>query len=390
MKRAASRSTACALLIGILAAALVISPRSALGLQLDGSTNAIPGNPVEDRLQPPVASAPVVRPSLQPLKDKVALQNEIDALTATASRPISAAGRNSQSVLLSQRQSASAAWVLGLMSINGLGMDQDFAQAQLRFKQAQQLGEPLAAAGLAWCAIQGCDGLPSAREARYWTAQLRVVRPGRALFLDWVVENTFSPLQANSAEGANELDKAVAKRRQLLLNAAKTKDVQALIELGFDAVASEQLKEAQSYFLAAAPNSKVAARNALLVLNRQTDQKGLCQIASGSDVADTVLLSAAQALHRGDFCPVNYVEAIRLYNLASNKGNIAAKRMLALIYSKPGANGNINIAWMQQLSQVNAMNMSSNSNAISLSPMLQREPTPLYDLIPQQLRLLAQ
>lgn len=389
MTSADSRIKACASYLGIVAVILLFLPRFAAGLQIEPSTNAVPGNPVEDRVLPPTVPAPVVRPSLQPLKDKQALQTEINSLTLLANKPKPTTTRNSQAAQLAQRQSASAAWVLGLMALNGVGMDQDYAQAQLRFKQAQQLGEPLAAAGLAWCAMQGCEGLPSAREARYWIAQLRATRPGRAFFLEWMAETAFSPLQANSAGSANELDKALANRRQLLLNAAKTKDTQALIELGFDAVAFERLKEAQSYFLAAAPNSKVAAANALLVLNRQTDQKALCQIANTTDVADAVLLNSAQALHRGDVCPVNYVEAIRLYNLAANKGNVSAKRMLALIYSKPNPNGTINIIWMQQLAQISVSTMTSSNNALNQSTMLQREPSPLYDLIPQNLRDLS-
>lgn len=379
---------ACAVVIALL------TPKFAHSVQIETLPNTPTGNPVEDRITAPKAAPQQKRPSVQPLKDQIALQAEVDNLKAIANKSnATGVSRNSQASLLQKRQSANAAWVLGLLFANGLGVDVDYGEAQLRFKQAQQLGEPLAAAGLAWCAMLGCDGLPSAREARYWITQLRPVRPGRAFFLDWTAENTFSPLQLNSADSANELERATVIRRQLLLNAAKSKDVQALIELGFDAVASEQLKEAQSYFLAAAPYSKAAANNASLVLNRQTAHKVLCQMASGAEVADvtdTVLLSVAQALHRGDYCPVNYIEAIRLYNLASNKGNVAAKRMLALIYSKPAANGNINIAWMQQLAQVNAMTMSSNTNAISIAPMLQREPTPIYDLIPANLRLLAQ
>lgn len=377
--------------LAFAAAITLLMPKLAHSVQVEPSPSATTGNPVEDRITVPKVSSQLKRPSVQPVKDQIALQAEVDNLKAIVGKSnANGVTRNNQTTLSQKRQSANAAWILGLLYANGLGVDIDYSEAHLRFKQAHLLGEPLAAAGLAWCDIQGCEGLPSAQQARLWLGQLRATKPGRALYLDWLLENTFSPLQNNSAESAASVEKMRIQRRQLLLNAAKTKDVQALIELGFEAVASEQLKEAQSYFLAAAPNSKVAANNALLVLNRQTDQKVLCQIASGADVADTVLLSVAQALHRGNYCPVNYIEAIRLYNLASNKGNIAAKRMLALIYSKPGANGNINIAWMQQLSQVDALTMSSTTNAINPLPMLQREPTPLYDLIPQHLRLLAQ
>jgi uncharacterized protein len=152
------------------------------------------------------------------------------------------------------------------------------------------------------------------------------------------------------------------------------------------------MKEAQNYFAAAAPYSAVAAQNAAWVQTRQNDHQVNCQIQDGVDIPDTVLLSSAQALHRGNGgtngCPVNYVEAIRLYNLAANKGNVPAKRMLSLIYSKPDASGKLNIAWMQQLANLNAANLSLSIDSNSLAPMLKREPTPLFDLIPQNLRLL--
>jgi TPR repeat protein len=110
-------------------------------------------------------------------------------------------------------------------------------------------------------------------------------------------------------------------------------------------------------------------------------------------LSDTALLTVAQALHRGQAnsngCQANYAEAIRLYNLAASKGNLSAKRMLSLIYSKPGVNGDLNIAWMQQLANLNAADLSLSIDGTSLAPMLKREPTPLFDLIPQNLRNLA-
>jgi uncharacterized protein len=381
-------NAAARILASMLFASILAYPTFAFSLQLEGTSNATTGNPVEDMNVQPTMPKQVVRSAEQPLKDKLALQQEIEDLVQRANRSRPAAGRNGQSTLLLQRQAANASWVLGLLSMNGLGVDQNYGLALLRFQQAQKLGEPLAAAGLAWCAIQGCDGLPSVKEARYWVAQLRPSRPGRAIYLDWQIDNTFSPLVANSASSTIEQDKAIVVRKQLLLNAAKTKDTQALIELGFDAVASERLKDAQSYFFAAAPNSVIAANNALLVQRRLTDKKTLCQITNSSDMTDLVLLNIAQALHRGESCSVNYIEAIRLYNMAANKGNTSAKRMLSLIYSKPLMNGNINIVWMQQLAQINITNMSTNIDNGNLTPTLQREPTPLFDLIPQNLRAL--
>jgi uncharacterized protein len=384
---------------------LLLTPKFAYSVQVEpvseseNATNTATGNPVEDRITRPAAPKPVSRSSPQPMKNQVALQAEVDSLKASIDKfNQNSATRNSQTsqtVFLQKRQAANAAWVLGLLYANGWGVELDYSEAQLRFKQAHQLGEAMATAGLAWCDIQGCETLPSAHAARVWIAQLRTIKPARAVFLEWLVEQTFLPLQANSANSSvsiDNIDKIAQQRRQLLLNAAKTQDVQALIELGFDAVANEHMKEAQNYFAAAAPYSAVAAQNAAWVQTRQNDHQVNCQIQDGVDIPDTVLLSSAQALHRGNGgtngCPVNYAEAIRLYNLAANKGNVSAKRMLSLIYSKPDASGKLNIAWMQQLANLNAANLSLSIDSNSLAPMLKREPTPLFDLIPQNLRLL--
>jgi uncharacterized protein len=382
------------MLLACAAAIALLTPKVAQSLQLEQSPNSgIAGNPIEDRITLPTAPRQAGRPSVQPLKDQIALQAEIDNLKALAKKfamtnPSNVA-RGNQAAILQKRQTANAAWVLGLLYANGLGVELDYSEAHIRFKQAHQLGEPLATAGLAWCDIQGCEGLPSAHQARMWLGQLRAVKPGRALYLDWLVENTFSPLQNNSAASATSLEKTRLQRHQLLLNAAKTQDVQALIELGFEAVASERLKDAQTYFLTAASQSAVAAKNAQIIANRQNDQKPYCQIANNTDLPDNMILQVAQAMHRGDACPVNYIDAIRLYNLASGKGNLAAKRMLSLIYSKPLSDGNINVNWMQQLANLDVGNLSINISSANLISSLQREPTALYDLIPIQLRTLA-
>lgn len=376
------------------AAIALLTPKFAYSVQMEPSSNAVngnlTGNPIEDRITLPQVPPQQKRSSVQPIKNQTALQADIDNLKAVANKVNGAvSARPNSAAQLQRRQAANAAWVLGLLYANGVGVDIDYSEAHLRFKQANQLGEPSATAGLAWCEIQGCEGFPSASKARFWTAQLRAIKPGRALYFDWLIEDTFSPLQNNSAASAASLEKTRLLRRQILLNAAKSQDVQALIELGFDAVANERLKEAYNYFAIAAPNSAVATQNASLIQTRQIEQPFNCNISGGADLQDSVLLSSAQALHRGIGCPVNYAEAIRLYNLAANKGNMSAKRMLSLIYSKPDASGNLNIAWMQQLANLNTANLSLSIDGASLAPMLKREPTPLFDLIPQNLRNLA-
>lgn len=390
-------------LVGLMAL-LLIYPDKAFGFKVIPSlkNNLMAGDPVIEQPMSQAVKPLPAQPATKRVIENSALQTEIEKLQALASRSVAPANtrsrlgpahsKTSSATLqtIQTLQTRNAAWVLGLLYLHGVGVVQDPAQALFWFKQANQQGEPWAAAGLAWCAIEGCEAPPNPVAARPWVAQLHAVKPGRAMYLEWLVESSLSPLQANSIASAQEIEKTRLARRQLLLSAARLQDVQAQIELGFESVAAERTAEAQAYFQAASATSKVAADNAKLVMHRQSDQKALCQVGNADNLPASTLLTSAQALHRGDLCQVNYFEAVRLYNLAAAKGNLIAKRMLGLIYSRPGPAGGINITWMQQLANLNVSKLSPNLDRASLPPMLQREPTALSDLIPPYLRKLSE
>jgi TPR repeat protein len=94
------------------------------------------------------------------------------------------------------------------------------------------------------------------------------------------------------------------------------------------------------------------------------------------------LLAAARRSHRGEGVPANYVEAIRLYQLAKLRGSIEAQKMLALIYSRPTATGELDVAWMQQLAYLDLSGDTPRPASPAASRSLQREPSPLVDLLP--------
>lgn len=60
--------------------------------------------------------------------------------------------------------------------------------------------------------------------------------------------------------------------------------------------------------------------------------------------------------------------------------------MLELIFSRPGPDGQIDIAWMQQLAYVNLSKDVVTLDSTTARQSLRREPTPLFDLLPQSLR----
>lgn len=288
-----------------------------------------------------------------------------------------------------------AAWLLGLLALHGIAMPADPAQAQQWFDKARQAGHPLAPAGLAWCAIDGCTTAPNPAAARPWIAQLRAADPARALYLEWWVATRLAPLprsEPHSLPGPGPgpgRDAATGAQpyHALLLRAAQAGSAGALTELGLENVAQGQLQPALERFRAAAERSPAAAGNARRLASQL---QGEDPVRPGAGASATGRTSAgqffAQALlyHRGEGVPSNYAEAIRLYQVAAASGSAPARRMLELIYSRPAPDGTVDIGWMQQLAQFDVTRPGSLRPALPApGPQpFSRDPTPLYDLVP--------
>ena len=379
--RLAGRVTIFAVCIsaGLLPAELWSAVRSAPGPTFDSAP------PAHAPIRLPFGAAPVQRvelvmpqlsvsgsikpPALQmPGVDNPALELEVIRLRTVANRAAPARGQ------------ANAAWVLGLLYLHGIGVPASQADAQSWFERAHALGEPLAPAGLAWCQIDACKSALDPAEARRWIGLLRPVNQPRAQYLQWLLEAKLSPLQLALPEPQGMANARAAPDRQLLLNAAKAGDSQARIELAFESIAANRDAEALAYFQAASARSAVAAANAALMTERIRAANGTeppRPVAAGSD-----LLAEAQKNHRGDGRSANFVEAIRLYRLAQVKGSLEAKKMLELIFSRPGADGQIDIAWMQQLAYANVSQAVPSLDRTAARQTLRREPSPLFDLLP--------
>lgn len=274
-----------------------------------------------------------------------------------------------------------AAWLLGLLALHGQAMPANAADAHHWFERAQRLGNPLAPAGLAWCLMDGCTGPPNPVAARAWIARLRSADPGRALYLEWLVETQLAPLRIATPGRPDTL--AASKRgprRDLLVRAAQAGNAQALNELGLENVSAARLPQALAQFRAAAQRSPAAAANARLLASRlQTPAQSPPHKGSADE-----WFAQALRYHRGDGVPANYTEALRLYQLAAANGSQPAQRMLERIYSRPGPHGALDIAWMQQLANLNVTREGALLSTLPApSPQIfVRDPTPLYDMIP--------
>ena len=286
-----------------------------------------------------------------------------------------------------------AAWLLGLLALHGIAMPADPAQAQQWFQQARQAGHPLAPAGLAWCAIDGCTTTPNPAAARPWIAQLRAADPARALYLEWWMATRLAPLprpEPRPLPGPGPGRDAATSAQPyhaLLLRAAQAGSAGALTELGLEDVAHGQLQAALERFRTVADRSPAAASNARRLASQLQGEDpvrpGAGASATGRTAAEQFF---AQALryHRGEGVPSNYAEAIRLYQVAAASGSAPARRMLELIYSRPAPDGTVDIGWMQQLAQFDVTRPGSLRPTLPApGPQLfSRDPTPLYDLVP--------
>ena len=323
-----------------------------------------------DPAAPSMPDISVSRPALRlPGSDNPALDTAVERLRASALATSIPGQRGS-------RNAANASWVLGLLYVHGSGVVTNLADAAYWFERANALGEPLASAGLAWCAIEGCTSTPMPEAARRSVNALRRVQLARAQYLQWLLESRLMPLQIAAPGMAPGQATSGLPNRQLLLSAAQGGDIHAAIELGLESLGASRKDEALAWFRAAAPRSPAAAANVALLSGAIKPQ------ASSASQQATETLAWAQRNHRGDGQPANFVEAIRLYRLAQSQGSQQARKMIELIFSRPGADGQIDIGWMQQLSYINLSSEVAVVGSSTERRAFRREVTPLVDLLP--------
>lgn len=366
-----ARVICCCLWLGAAQAAGSIPSESAF----DESPAPAPPLRAADPAPETVSASQLPPPPLQAGARPSALEAEVSRLRSRALSVAPQPGR-------AAGEQARAAWLLGLLYLHGIGVAANPGEAAGWFERARALGEPLAAAGLAWCEIDGCRTAPNPAAAQRWITQLRRVDLPRAQYLQWLVEERLSPLHlATPGLRGETAPAAPASARQLLLSAARGGNVPARIELGFESLKANRTAEALEHFRAVASRSEAASANVALLSERQRVTPPSRSAASAGDT-----FALAQRNHRGEGQPANFVEAIRLYRLAQNQGSEPARRMLELIFSRPAPDGQIDIAWMQQLAYLNPSGGAPSLDSTTVRRALRREPTPLFDMLPAYLR----
>ncbi len=108
---------------------------------------------------------------------------------------------------------------------------------------------------------------------------------------------------------------------------------------------------AEMWFRRAADNGSPSARSNLANLTRSDNAKQAgttMRKAAGSGDANA-LFALARRFHRGEGESADYGQALRYYRAAAAKGHASARRMLGLIQSRLGPEGEVDPVWMRQL-----------------------------------------
>jgi len=280
-----------------------------------------------------------------------------------------------------RRLRAEATWLIGLLYLHGTGVQADPALARHCFMQAWGLGWPLASAGMAWCAIEGCAQPAQPAQARLWLDHLESVAPARALYLRWWLTNSLAPLPPLQA-GQNPVV-STSLHPEWLERAAQQGDAQAQIEMGLQQASLMKWPEALRWFDMASESSATARFNAQRVRQQLQHQEDALRLGADMAQADPdVLYRQARRYHQGDGIPANYAQALMLYQLAAARSSAPAQRMLNLIYSRPNLLGGVDIPWMQQLAEADVSGPQTRWPRTRISRSLARDPTALFDYLP--------
>jgi uncharacterized protein len=332
---------------------------------------ALPAMPALARVLQPDMPPPLPKLAAQPRQDQPRITEGGEASEAWIKRlQAQAAAKN-----------AAAAWELGLLYFHGIGLNASTARAQELFASAYRAGERRAAAGLAVCAVQACSGPADPAAARRWTAELGRTEPARALMMEWLALQRGNAPESAQAEG-------------LLKRAAALGDIHALIELGMSQAQTESFTEAIRFFERAADAGSGAAKHNALALKTRLATSGLNarNALSYESVGSLAIKPAheifllAQRMHRGSSGPLNLSRTIELYRAAADQGDLAAKKMLGLLFSQVGSDGLPSPQWYQLLSNTEVDTAGPSTSTPPVSQGLLREPSLIYDYLPARWR----
>jgi uncharacterized protein len=266
----------------------------------------------------------------------------------------------------------------GLAYLHGLDRQQDLTLAGKMMMKAWMQGDKYSAAGVALCHASGCYGPPDARSVKLWIERARRASPAKAKLLEWH--------WANLAAQSNPQASTRAKAQRLLQEAAALGDPVALNERALQTISEGKTRQAAALLERARLRGSPAAAYNLGKLNQiQLPQEGNIGGAAklGASAAGQADYELAMTYHRGKGVPVNITQAVAFYQKAAQQGHMAAQRMLALIFSRPTAQGTIDEVWFRQLAPPEGVAGPPSARA-QTTAWFQSDSSVLIDWLPAQ------
>lgn len=237
----------------------------------------------------------------------------------------------------------------GLAHLYGLGVPIDMTLAGKTMMRAWAQGDSLAAAGIALCHASACYGTPNAGSVLLWADRVRRLAPGKAKLLEWQA----AQLGAQNSPTPN----SAGQTQRLLMQAVALEDPVAMNERALQLISTDQLPQAIDMLEKARLRGSPAAAQNLGKL--QQNQNNADHVGSVDKTKKDLRFASAMAgqddynqalkYHRGLGVPVNITQAVSYYQRSAQQGNLAAKHMLELIFSRPTPQGTIDEVWMRQL-----------------------------------------
>ena len=267
----------------------------------------------------------------------------------------------------------SAALQQGLAYLNGLDRQQDFSLAGKLMMKAWSQGDKYSAAGVALCHALGCYGTPDARSVQLWIERARRIAPAKAKLLEWH--------WANLAAQSNPQPSTRARAQRLLQEAVALGDPVALNERALQAISEGKTQQAAALLERARLRGSPAAAYNLGKLNQI--QMPVDSRVSGMAAAGQADYDLAMSYHRGKGVPVNITQAVAFYQKAAQQGNLAAQRMLALIFSRPTPQGTIDEVWFRQLAPPEGVAHAPSARS-QTTAWFQNDSSLLVDWLPTQ------
>jgi TPR repeat protein len=341
----------------IVAAVLV----SALCLPAFAELKSAPVRPSENPKSPP---SPAVARAVD--CDQTSLETDESKLVRSTKKALP---ERLDPELLAQARAGDphAAWRAALANFRGDCSASNYAQALGLLQTAAQAGHACATGAWGLMLARGWGASRDLPEARELLGRAAQAGCRRAHYWSWLADESSPRPQTRE------------QARARLVQGAELADGHALNALGTVREADGERDAARALYARSAQAGNATARVNLARLARyfsKTSEKpsmeSLLRRANSGEAQAQYLL--ARRYHQGDSVAVNYVQAMKWYQEAAQKGNAAAREMLTLVQARAGSQMQVVAFAFADLAQVDVSSDEINKQRGLSQPVEDTDP----------------